>query len=294
MKPAARSWRSLTERDHAILDVFLQAEADMAYRRRLRILLDFLELRDGDGVLDGGCGTGAHLVAMSRLRQLRLVGLDRDLERLRRAHQQGVPGLLVRADLADMPFAAGSFDKVLMTEVLEHLGDDRPALREVLRVLRPGGVLALSVPHARFPLAWDPISKVWGALGGAPLRNGPLVGIWTNHERLYLPNELKAHLEEAGFVVEAVEEATHHSLAFMHLLLYGLGKPLVERRLLPRGMRRAVDRLGSHGAQPAGLNPIALGVKILRTIDRRNDASAVAAKKTFVNVLVKARRHGQS
>lgn len=289
MRPAARAWRSLTERDHAILDALLQAEADMAYRRRLRILLDHLELRDGDRVLDGGCGIGVHLAAMSRLRRLRLVGLDGDLGRLQRARRQGASARLVSGDLAEMPFAAASFDKVLMTEVLEHLRDDRRALREAFRVLRPGGVLAVSVPHARFPLAWDPINRLWTALGGAPLRRGPLVGIWTSHVRLYRPEELAARVEETGFGVEAVEEATHHSLPFMHFLLYGLGKPLIEARLLPARLRRGLDRLGA-GAPPARLNPIALGVKVLRALDRRNDAPAAAAKKTFVNVLIRARR----
>ncbi len=290
MSRQARSWHSLTERDHAILDILLEAEADMAFRRRLRILLDFLELRDGDAVVDGGCGIGTHLTAMSRVRRLRPVGLDADLDRLRCVRRQGVPALLVGGDLAEVPFADETFDKVLMTEVLEHLGDDRRALREVFRILKPGGVLALSVPHARFPFAWDPINRLWGALGGAPLRRGPLVGIWTNHERLYLPEELTARLEQTGFGVEALEEATHHGLPFTHFLLYGLGKALLERGLLPRQLRRGVDRRGGLGAPAARLSPITLAVKIMRTLDRRNDAPAVAAKRTFVNVLVKARR----
>ncbi len=286
----SRPWRSLTPRDHQILDGLLRHEADMAYRRRLRVLLDYLDLRDGERVLDGGCGMGSHLLAMGRLRTLSLVGLDGDDARLRRAQRERVPARLVRGHLCQLPFAGASFDKGLMTEVLEHVDDDRGALREVFRVLKPGGVLALSVPHARYPFFWDPINRTWTRLGGRPLRRGPLVGIWTNHRRLYGPQELRARLEDAGFRVDVVEEATHYSFPFMHLLLYGLGKPLLEHRLLPQGLRQRAGRFGGAGPEGARRSVLDVGVAILRWCDRLNDTPAAASKRTFVNVLVKARK----
>jgi len=285
-------WASLTADDHAVLDGILRDEPDMAYRRRARILLDYLELRDGEAVLDLGCGMGFYLMAMGRLRHLRLVGYDGDVGRLAWACSESVPAALARGDIHKLPFADGSFDKVLMSEVLEHLHDDALALREVRRVLRPGGILAASVPHADYPLAWDPINRVWTALGGAPFRRGPLVGIWTNHERLYRPHELAAVVEGAGLHMEELEEATHFSMPFLHFAVYGIGKPLLERGLLPRAVRDSADRFRANRPAAGRLNPVSLGVAALRAVDRLNDGPRVAGKRTFVNVLVKARRLG--
>ncbi len=281
---------SLTAQDHATLNRILRNEADMAYRRRARVLLDYLELRDGDRVLDCGCGMGFYLMAMSRLRSLRLVGLDGDPERLAWARREGVPAALVRGDIERLPFADGAFDRILLSEVLEHLRDEAAALAELYRVLRPGGILAVSVPHADYPLLWDPINRLWTAVGGRPFRQGPLVGIWTNHERLYRPEDLAGRLQAAGFAVEALEEATHYSFPLSHFLVYGVGKPLIERNLLPGELRVAADRFAGERNRGRLTNPINLGRAVFRVVDRLNDRPEAAEKRTFVNVLAKARK----
>lgn len=283
-------WQTLTARDHALLEVILRNEADMAYRRRARILLDYLELRDGDRVLDCGCGMGFYLMAMGKLRRLRLTGLDGDLARLAWARRERVPADVLNGDIYRLPFADEAFDKVLMSEVLEHLKDDVEGLRQVYRVLKPGGILALSVPHANYPFWWDPLNAIWTRLGGQPFRSGLLVGIWTNHERLYDPPTLIARLQTAGFHLEAVEETTHYCFPFIHFLVYGIGKPLIEHNLLPPALRRSADRFSGEKNTGSRLNPINLGVAILRYFDRPNDTPAVERQTTFVNVLVKARK----
>ena len=284
------STSSLNEKNHDVLDALLRNEADMAYRRRARILLDYLELRDGDRVLDCGCGFGFYLMVMDRLRRLDLVGVDKVRDRLSHAQRERVPAALANADLNLLPFRDESFDRVLMSEVLEHLEDDQPALAEMHRVLRPGGILAISVPHARYPLLWDPINRLWTALGGEPIRSGPIAGIWSDHKVLYQPAELVASVRSAGFTPEVVEEATHYSFPFSHFLVYGIGKPLFERNLLPSRLHRAADRF--HGEENTGslLNPVNLGVAMFRLVDRLNERPATAGKRTFVNVLVKARK----
>jgi glycosyltransferase involved in cell wall biosynthesis/ubiquinone/menaquinone biosynthesis C-methylase UbiE len=281
---------SLPSADGRKLEVLLRNEADMAFRRRAFRLLEWLELRDGERVFDCGCGMGFYLMAMGNLRNLRLVGLDGDVERLRWARSEAVPAQLLSGNILRLPFPDASFDKVLMSEVLEHIDDDRQALREIYRVLKPGGILALSVPHARYPFWWDPINHIWIALGGQPIRSGPIAGIWSNHERLYEPEALAERFRDAGFAIEILEEATHYSFPFIHFLVYGIGKPLIEKNLLPATLRKSADRFS--GAQNSGslLNPINLGLAIFRWIDRLNDRPAVAGKRSFVNVLVKARR----
>jgi glycosyltransferase involved in cell wall biosynthesis/ubiquinone/menaquinone biosynthesis C-methylase UbiE len=280
----------LSARDLVFLDRILRNEVDMAYRRRARLLIGYLELRDGDRVLDCGCGMGFHLMAMQRLRELHLVGLDPDPDRLARAEREGVEAELVVGEAERLPFEDGSFDKILMTEVLEHLRDDRAALREIARVLRPGGVLAMSVPNARYPFLWDPISALLQLLGRPPIVEGPIVGIWTNHERLYTPEELAERVREAGLDVEAVEETTHYSVPFQHFLVYGIGKPLFERGLLPGPLHRSADRFAGEANTGRILDPLNLGRALFRLVDRLNERPQTARKRTHVNVLVKARK----
>lgn len=284
--------QSLTAEDSRKLDRLLGNEADMAYRRRAWRLLDYLDLKDGQWVLDGGCGMGVYLMLMGQLRNLNLVGLDTWMERLIWAQQEQVPASLLQAGLYGIPFADGSFDAVLLSEVLEHIPRESEALQEVHRVLKPGGILAISVPHANFPLAWDPINKIWTNFGGSPFRSGPLVGLWTNHERLYWPEDLANVVAEAGFEVERLEEATHFSFPLIHFLAYGLGKPLLERNLLPKGLRRSADRFSGEENSGSLFNPINLGVSVFRAFDARNEKPIVEEKDTFVNVLMKARKKG--
>jgi len=277
-------------RDRILLETALRNEADMAFRRRLPILLGYLALEDGERVLDCGCGMGFHLMVMGTLRDVRLTGLDSDAARLELAAREGVRAEFVRGNAQELPFADGSFDKLLMSEVLEHLPDDARALREACRVLRGGGVLAISVPHAHFPFWWDPINASWIALGGRPIRHGPIAGIWSNHERLYEPEALAAVVRAAGFEIDALEETTHHSFPFIHFLVYGVGKPFLERGLLPTGLRKSADRFSGLENTGSLLNPFNLGRSMFRLIDRLNDRPQVANKRAFVNVLVKARK----
>lgn len=284
----APALENLTGADRATLDRLLQNEADMAFRRRAMTLIDHLDLRDGDSVLDCGCGMGVYMMMMSRLRKLNIVGVDGDVGRLEWAEREGVAARLARVDIHRLPFASGSFDKVLMSEVLEHLAEDRTALREVFRVLKPGGTLALSVPHANYPLLWDPINKALEALGRRPIRRpGLITGLWSNHWRLYTPTELYDVLSGAGFEIAAIEEQTHYAFPFIHFIVYSIGKPLIELNLLPERLRDSADRFRGERNSGSLLNPINLGVQAFRWADRRNDALR-GDERTFVNIVVKA------
>ncbi len=275
--------------DRAAVDALLEREWDRAYARRARLLLEGLDPHDGERILDCGCGMGFHLSALARLRRVRLAGVDLDLVRLRAAVRSGVRAGVSRSALERLPFPDASFDKVLASEVLEHVSNDGAALAEIHRVLRPGGTLAVSVPHANYPFWWDPVNTVWSAVGGGPIRRGPLVGIWTGHERLYAPAELSARVEGAGFTVTSRREATHYALPFSHLLLYGIGKPLFERGLLPGNLRASADRLRADAPPHRGL--LAGAHTLLTRIDALNDDPARRHAPTWVNVVLFARKN---
>jgi SAM-dependent methyltransferase len=134
----------------------------------------------------------------------------------------------VRADVTSLPFPAASFDKVISSEVLEHLEDDASAMREVARVLRPGGACAVTVPNANYPLLWDPINYVREALGLGHFRSGPLSGIWTDHRRLYSTEHIVGLIERAGLRVTDLHQETRYVFPFSHNLVYVVGKALIE------------------------------------------------------------------
>ncbi|MBK8594457.1 MAG: methyltransferase domain-containing protein [Holophagales bacterium] len=277
--------------DRGRLESLLADELDMAFRRRVRWLLDALDLRPGLSLLDLGCGPGVLLRALAASTSgVRAAGLDAGMERLLQARSAPTPAPLLRGDALRLPFRDSAFDRVLGAEVLEHLPDDAAALRELRRVLAPGGLLALSVPHVEYPFLWDPINRLWTALGGSPFRTGPLVGIWTGHERLYRPDDLAARVAAAGFEVLRVEEATHHCLPLTHFLLYGVGRPLVERGPLPAALRRRLGRLPPAPGARRGPDLLAPFRALLAAVDRPNDGAAVKKRRTFVNVLLLARR----
>jgi SAM-dependent methyltransferase len=103
-------------------------------------------------VLDAGCGTGALLERMSQEPDEDVYGVDFSREALAFSHEPG-QSRLVQGDLTALPFASDSFDLVTALDVVEHVERDVDALREICRVLRPGGVLLMSVPA--YPFLWS-------------------------------------------------------------------------------------------------------------------------------------------
>ncbi len=125
-----------------------------------------LGIRPGDTVLDLGCGGGRHAFECYR-RGARVVALDHNekdvaevgqmLAAMREAGEtlDGGHGVAVRGDAHRLPFPDGAFDVVILSEVLEHIPDDRSAIAEAVRVLRPGGTIAVTVPR------WWPERICW-------------------------------------------------------------------------------------------------------------------------------------
>jgi SAM-dependent methyltransferase len=167
----------------------------------LTIRFDELALRPGALVLDVGAGFGRHAFEIAR-RGARVVALDynddevcgtRDtfaaMAKAGEIPEERYVGVL-RGDATRLPFADNSFDAVITSEVLEHIQDDVAALAEMVRVLRPRGRFAATVP------SWLPETINWKLSDEyhAPEAVG-------GHVRIYTATELRAKLRSAGLDV---------------------------------------------------------------------------------------------
>lgn len=171
----------------------------------LTVRFDELGLRPGEQVLDLGCGAGRHAFECLR-RGARVVALDADAVELKgvasmmaaMAEKGEVPssgaGLPLRATALSLPFAAASFDRVIAAEVLEHIPDDKTAMAELARVLRPGGRMAVTVPRYGPELVNWILSRQYHETEGG-------------HVRIYRRSQLRGRLEQAGLRVVA----SHHA-----------------------------------------------------------------------------------
>jgi SAM-dependent methyltransferase len=188
--------------------------------------LDLLGLRDGERLLDVGCGTGRHVIKACERRCV-VVGLDSDIWELRAVQFLGfclgtegrlrASGSVVGGDALRLPFADASFDRVICTEVFEHVPDDNVLLSELARVLRPGGAIAISVPDAFSE--W----LVWRAAASRGVSPG-------EHVRRYRRGQMARLLQSHGFEVYA--RRFRHSLETPYWLLWlGAGDGGLRRRL---------------------------------------------------------------
>lgn len=114
--------------------------------RRLALIRRYAPLEDRR-VLDAGCGVGAYVAAFRRFTDA-VYGVDLDPHKIAEAARQS-PHTQV-ASVEALPYADASFDVVLSHEVIEHVDDDRAAVVEAVRVLRPGGRLVLYAPNRRY------------------------------------------------------------------------------------------------------------------------------------------------
>lgn len=185
-------------------------------RRQARILGRALSgLTEPGVILDIGCGDGsAAATAAPLLAPHRLVGVDWSQDALRRANKHLTA---VRGGLTDpgLPFASGTADAVLFSEVIEHLVDPDAALDELRRVLRPGGHLLLSTPNLA---AWynralllagvQPVFSEVSMRGIYGRPGSQVVG----HLRLYTARALRQMLPAAGFEIVKVSGAPYHDV----------------------------------------------------------------------------------
>lgn len=114
-------------------------------------------LNSGDRVLDLGCGEGRHVINAYLHGEVTAIGVDLNHRDLLTSRERFLPFAqlsenkqfyLQQADATQLPFADHSFDKIICSEVLEHIPNYQGVLAEIERILKPGGLLAITVPRA--------------------------------------------------------------------------------------------------------------------------------------------------
>jgi SAM-dependent methyltransferase len=162
------------------------------------ITVDFnrLDLMPGHRILDIGCGTGRHTCAAYTCEKVVAIGIDIALDDVREARQRlklhdhlgehgGGAWGVAAADVNRLPFGDGTFDLVICSEVMEHLPDESRAVTEIIRVLKPGRNLVVSVPrYGPEYICWRLSEEYRTASNG--------------HVRIYRTAQLTDILEKAG------------------------------------------------------------------------------------------------
>jgi ubiquinone/menaquinone biosynthesis C-methylase UbiE len=270
----------------------IRNEADMAYRRRVQTIFEWLDPVDGDRILDGGCGRGFYLNFIRQVCNAQLAGLELERGYLKIAQSvlKSYEHIwLIQGSLYQLPFPNDTFDKAIISEVLEHLDDDVGGLHALARSVKSGGLIAITVPNADYPFWWDPLNKTLETLFNAHIQRGVFAGIWANHVRLYTHDQLRRTVISAGLEIVAERSFTHHCFPFIHNIVYGFGKTALEAGILPKGIAAAADRHAISGERGAWLNPVHIGLRIFEWFDRRNTMNEPDGRST-VNLCILARK----
>ena len=164
----------------------------------LTVDYDRLGVMGGTKVIDVGCGAGRHSYEAYR-RGADVIAFDQNAEELAEVdtmlQAMGAEGeapesakaQVVVGDALALPYPDGTFDVVIASEILEHVPDDETAIAELVRVLRPGGSLAVTVPR------WLPEKICWLLSDSYHANEG-------GHIRIYQADELRSKVEACGAI----------------------------------------------------------------------------------------------
>ncbi|MAE94888.1 MAG: SAM-dependent methyltransferase [Deltaproteobacteria bacterium] len=196
----------------------------------LTVDLERLDVREGQLLLDAGCGEGRHCFGALE-RGARVVGLDLDLDSMRLAHRAlrrradelGSCGVMLQGNTFALPFPDATFDRVICSEVMEHVHDYGAAVAELARITRPGGRIAVTIPTATSEHLYLRLGDDYFESPGG-------------HIRIFKPRQLALALGRAGLTTEGAGFA--HGLHTPYWVLRSIMRlPAADRSRLVRAYR---------------------------------------------------------
>lgn len=198
-------------------------------QRRLEMIVRAAGERLQGCILEDGCGVGMYVQHLSPFGG-KNIGLEYDFERAAQA-QQGSPHIINGAG-ETLPLSSGTFDLILSHEVLEHVQDDRLAVREIIRTLKPGGRAVIFVPNRGYPF------ETHGIYWNGQYRFGNK--LFVNYLPRGLRNKLAPHVRV-------------YSKRDLEKLFAGLPVRFVERTIIFGAYDNIIARFGALGKVLRGL-----------------------------------------
>jgi SAM-dependent methyltransferase len=198
-------------------------------QRRLKMIVTTAEERIRGWILENGCGVGMYVEHLSRFGG-NVIGLEYDFERAAEARLRSLD--IVNGAGEFLPLPSNTFDLILSHEVIEHVQDDRLAIREMVRALKPGGRIILFAPNRGYPFETHGI--YWR--GNYHFGNKPFVN--------YLPRAMRNRLAPHVRV---------YSTGDLTKLFSGLPVRFIERTIIFGAYDNIIARFGQLGKLLRGL-----------------------------------------
>jgi len=267
------------------LNELLTTVGDIALKRRAKRIVEELDLKDKEKILEVGCGNGYYLNLLNKLGlNLTLVGVDNDGRALRDARKfiRDNRVKLILADANKLPLEGNSFDKVIISEVIEHVESEQKVLSEIYRVLKPRGIMVLTTCNIDYPFLWDPVNFCLQRLLKTHIKSGFWAGIWNQHLRLYKINTLNELIKRSKFKIEESEFLTRWCLPFNHYLVNFVAR-LFYQGSLPKGISKGLNKF----EKEKGSLLVRTIFWLVNTYDHLND---LFPGKNGVSIFVKTRK----
>ena len=270
----------MSNKEELKLEDILVNTGDLSFRRRVKEVIKNLNLDNCERILDCGCGEGFYVMTINSLYpKVKIVAFDKDKSMLDEAKKWiGIKRNVnfLKGDIFDMTFKNNYFDKVILSEVLEHVTNDVEVLLKIKRILKPGGILIITVPNHNYPFLWDPLNWIREHLGLGHFnpKNTILGGVWSyDHKRLYFYDRIEKMVKDVGFKILKTKALTHYCFPFNYHILR-LGKLFYTRLPISLNIKVSMEKFEwrkKESRKNQKFSLLKLFFKIFQKIDMFND-----------------------